>query len=404
MRVFTTHILSPVTPDMLVIPAFESEADDVAQSLFVKEVTDWMPKIDYLYLDTTYLEPSYSFPRQSQVIETVGQFCHQINQGAGYLQAHLNEIRNENSKAKAKGRAKTVAVSKVSLITQWFRPTQKAIETNDSKDLMDVSNPTAKSKKGSRVLFVVGTYTIGKEKLFIDIACRIKSKIYVKPDKRKLLECIASPSIMALLTDDMYEAQVHAVSLGTVNMQGMSDYLASLQPKSNFTSIVAFSPTGWSHAGPYIPGRKETVSSIVPELPSAVEINSARQKQDSCALLAAFARSAHIGDDTKSAFSTQKLKPRGSSSKVTIFPVPYSEHSSFAELARFVCSLDIATIVPTVYSSSSDKNHSASNWLSHWQNLKALFKQNASSGRPYAFETQPQQTQPKHIKKESLQS
>ncbi|KAJ1814524.1 hypothetical protein LPJ75_002734 [Coemansia sp. RSA 2598] len=189
---------------------------------------------------------------------------------------------------------------------------------------------------------------------------------------------------MALLTDNMYEAQVHAVSLGKVNMQGMSDYLASLQPKSNFTSIVAFSPTGWTHAGPYIPGRKEVASNVVPEMPSAAELDSALQRKDYEALLAAFGRSAHIGDDTKSAFCTQKLKPRGSSSKVTIFPVPYSEHSSFAELARFVCSLDIATIVPTVYSSSSDKNHSASSWLDHWQGLKSLFERKTSR-RPCAL-------------------
>ncbi|KAJ1644466.1 repair protein PSO2 SNM1 [Coemansia erecta] len=322
-RVFTTHISKPVTPDILAVCENDAAA---AKKPFNKDIIDQMTKVDYLYLDTTYLEPSYSFPKQSQVIETVGQFCYQVNQDPGYLQAHLNNIRNEKAKIKAKANSSSSfaenAVSKVSLITQWFRPAQKPNEVN-SKGLSSVNNPAAKPRK-SQVLFIVGTYMIGKEKLFVDIARRIQSKIYVTQDKRKLLECIASPSIMNLLTDNMYEAQVHAVSLGKVNMQGMSEYLASLQPKSNFTSIVAFSPTGWSHAGPYIPGRKEVTSTMIPELPSTAELNNALQAKDRYALLLdVFGRSAHIDDDAETDFCVKKLKPRGSSSKVTIFPVPH---------------------------------------------------------------------------------
>ncbi|KAJ2582417.1 repair protein PSO2 SNM1, partial [Coemansia sp. RSA 1804] len=69
--------------------------------------------------------------------------------------------------------------------------------------------------------------------------------------------------------------------------------------------------------------------------------------------------------------------PRGSSSDIAIFPVPYSEHSSFPELARFVCSLGIGRIVPTVFSSAA-KNAQANSWLSHWQLLKTEFRQRTS--------------------------
>ncbi|KAI9501912.1 beta-lactamase-like protein [Coemansia spiralis] len=224
--------------------------------------------IDSVYLDTTYLEPKYSFPQQSRVVSVVG----------------------------------------------------------DAK---------------SRVLFVVGTYSIGKERLFIEIARQIGSKIHANAQKRRIIECISSSSLQSMLADDMLKAQVHAVPMSQVNMRGMTQHLEMLQKKgAPFTRIVAFSPTGWSHAGPYIPGPIEHEAS----------------------------------PDTR---PIPKLKPRGSSSCITIFPVPYSEHSSFAELARFICSLNIKQIIPTVFSGNDTKNTMANDWLRHWQELKAEYQKRA---------------------------
>ncbi|KAI8326538.1 DRMBL-domain-containing protein, partial [Martensiomyces pterosporus] len=235
------------------------------------------PMVDYIYLDTTYLEPTYSFPKQHQVVDVVGEFCYRIDSDSEYLPAALN------------------------------------------------------------LLFVVGTYTIGKEKLFIEIARRLRSKIYVPQDKRRLLDCFQSTSLSNMLTDAMDEAQVHAVPMSMVNMRGMAEYLHTVQAAApSFTRVVAFSPTGWSHAGPYIPGRQHTPSPIP-----------------------------HMSDDSGESFGVEKLKPRGLSDRVAIFPVPYSEHSSFAELARFVCSLKAGQVLPTVYS-TSDKNRQANDWLCHW--------------------------------------
>ncbi|KAJ1723101.1 repair protein PSO2 SNM1 [Coemansia erecta] len=353
-RVFTTEISKPVTPDMLTDTGTDTKhpTSDIGHLL-----------IDYVYLDTTYLEPSYSFPKQNKVIEVVGKFCHDISRDSGYLQKHLDSVSN---KQPPKKQGASTAAAKVSLITQWFRPAQQ---------------PTAAKiplKSPDRVLFAVGTYTIGKEKLFIEIAQKLGSKIYVSRDKRRLLDCIASPSITSMLTDDRHEAQVHAVSLGTVNMRGMAEYLDSLGPKSGFSSIVAFSPTGWSHAGPYIPVCKETASLIVPQLPSRLDLDRGVEKEGAGARAQILELAAHIGDDEESAFGLHKLKPRGSSGKITIFPVPYSEHSSFAELARFICSLNVAQVIPTVFS-SAEKNAAAASWLRHWQSLKSL-----NDSRPFA--------------------
>ncbi|KAJ1901752.1 repair protein PSO2 SNM1 [Kickxella alabastrina] len=370
LSVFGTDLTVPVTPELL----------DSATDIFKSHLPDMheLPIIDYIYLDTTYLEPTYSFPKQSQVIETVGRFCHDIYRDPGYLPSYLNNVRNST---KQSGQLNPVdsenantlqspappLATKISLITQWFRPLQRSfVPKLDSTTIAGTNS----GYKRNNILFVVGTYTIGKEKLFIEIACQIQSKIFVSKDKRKLLECIASPSVLALLTDNMYEAQVHAVSLGMINMRGMAEYLASLQPKSKFTSIVAFSPTGWSHAGPYIPGRREALSPILPKAPSAAELDLVLKTGSIEALSSLLAHSAHTGDD-KQRFGLDKLKPRGSSNKVTIFPVPYSEHSSFAELARFVWSLRAEQVIPTVFS-TSDKNYQANCWLHHWHELKTL--------------------------------
>ncbi|KAJ2724910.1 repair protein PSO2 SNM1 [Coemansia sp. Benny D115] len=367
LRVFGTDIAKPVTPDMLL-----SKDTDLKIEL---------PRIDYIYLDTTYLEPTYAFPKQTQVTEVVSRACYQISRSSTFLPTHLNSIKNAKRASSSGHASSSPDKKKTSLITSWFKPLQKALLAGpNSSGNMDPGSNSNNIR--SNVLFVVGTYTIGKERLFIDIARRINSKIYVTKEKRKLLECIASSSVLGMLTDKMAEAQVHAVSMGIVNMSGMAEYLESVQGKSKFTSIVAFSPTGWSHAGPYIPGRKEAPPTIFPELPSAADLATVTKSNDRASVASVLAKSARISSDHQSAFSLDKLRPRGSSNKVTIFPVPYSEHSSFAELARFICSLRATNVIPTVYSSAA-KNEYARDWLDHWQRLNELFdstiKQNAQA-------------------------
>ncbi|KAJ1841979.1 repair protein PSO2 SNM1, partial [Coemansia sp. RSA 2703] len=103
-RVFTTEISKPVTPGML---------NDTKYRAFGEN----LPLIDYIYLDTTYLEPSYSFPKQNQVIEVIGQFCYDISRDPGYLQKHLDSVSNKQSPKK---QGASTPTPKVSLITQWF--------------------------------------------------------------------------------------------------------------------------------------------------------------------------------------------------------------------------------------------------------------------------------------------
>lgn len=74
--------------------------------------------------------------------------------------------------------------------------------------------------KASRTLFIVATYTIGKEKILLRIADQCKCKIVVDKRKMKILECLE------LMEPEMFEQtftldSVSALwsSLGSVVLQ-----------------------------------------------------------------------------------------------------------------------------------------------------------------------------------------
>ncbi|ORX70515.1 hypothetical protein DL89DRAFT_277980 [Linderina pennispora] len=257
-RVFATDLGRPVTPGML-------GGEEAGR-----------PSADYVYLDTTYLEPRYMFPPQSAVVAAVGELCCRIHQ-----HTRLPALR----------------------ITQCPRAH----------------------------LFAVGTYTIGKEKLLVEIARRLNSQIYAAQDKRALLK--------RMLVDRPGEALVHAVSMQSVNMKGMAEYLeknSGIRPHCRV-------PAHWLDASP-----------------GPLVAQPAHRRR--CPRRA---RQLHCSPPTRLEFSVESLAPHGSSDRVTVFPVPYSEHSSFSELAQFVCGVDAQHVIPTVIS-SSDSNRAALAWLSHW--------------------------------------
>lgn len=64
-----------------------------------------------------------------------------------------------------------------------------------------------------RTLFLFGSYTIGKERLFLHVAAALKAKIYVAAAKRAVLGAIKlPPEHAALLTTNHLEANIHVVS------------------------------------------------------------------------------------------------------------------------------------------------------------------------------------------------
>lgn len=100
--------------------------------------------LDIVYLDTTYLDPKYSFPSQDSCIQTACEL----------VRRHNGVINNEDLSSNGKR------------IDHWFTQEKKQISSDHSTQHTDDS-----SDKNHRLLVVVGTYSLGKENIFIGNAC-----------------------------------------------------------------------------------------------------------------------------------------------------------------------------------------------------------------------------------------
>lgn len=155
-----------------------------------QELLQYSPKLDTVYLDTTYLDPNRAFPDQDSVVDACTKYCLQIQ----------------------------------------------------SKPL--TRNFFTKTPSERRILVCVGTYTIGKERLAISIAEALNKKIWADSSKKPVLKAIGDPLINSLLCDDGTLAQVHLCSMRELNTKSLETRWKYL--KKHFTHLIAFIPTGWT--------------------------------------------------------------------------------------------------------------------------------------------------------------
>lgn len=159
-----------------------------------------------------------------------------------------------------------------------------------------------------RGVVVVGSYTIGKEKIFLAISEALDCKICVSSEKKRVLSCLEDQHMLRRLTLNAREAKVHVLPMNKLSYKGLSSYLVDV----NFDRVLAFEPTGWTH-------------------------------------------------------TEKSYEPKISKNGVTLYGVPYSEHSSFEEMKNFVCYLHPDKIIPTVNNSRQSVKKMEkyfANWLS----------------------------------------
>uniref|UniRef100_A0A2Z5TTX0 DNA cross-link repair 1A protein n=1 Tax=Reticulitermes speratus TaxID=60591 RepID=A0A2Z5TTX0_9NEOP len=213
----------------------------------------WNLTIDKLFLDTTYCEPRYTFPVQSETVQRVVEL---------------------------------------------------AVEHN---------------RRAPSTLFVCGTYTLGKENVFLGIVEALNCKLWANDGKRKVLECLDNQIINERLTNRQWAAQVHVCRMSDLNISFLQSYLK--HHEGIYTHIVAFIPTGWEMS------RKSKTLDIV------------------------------------------NTVSRGN---ITIYGVPYSEHSSFTELRRFVQFLRPIEIIPTVNAADPTKRNAMTEYFKRWLSEASL--------------------------------
>ncbi|XP_063818626.1 DNA cross-link repair 1A protein [Pseudophryne corroboree] len=146
-----------------------------------------------------------------------------------------------------------------------------------------------------RTLVVCGTYSIGKERVFLAIADVLGCKVCMSQDKYKTMQCLESAEISSLVTTDWHSTALHVLPMMQVNFKGLNAHLNKFSGK--YDRVLAFKPTGWTYS--------EGCGSV-----------------------------ADIRPDVRG--------------KVTIYGVPYSEHSSYLEMKRFVQFVKPQKIIPTV--------------------------------------------------------
>ncbi|CAM6038649.1 unnamed protein product [Sphagnum compactum] len=152
----------------------------------------------------------------------------------------------------------------------------------------------------TRTLFLIGTYNIGKERIFLEVGKVLEKKVYVATSKLRLLECMElGDDYTKWLTTNELESHIHVVPLWSIasfkRMGSISRYY-----QGRYNSIVGFSPTGWN-----------------------------------------------FGRDKK-----RTPGRRWQQGTIIRYEVPYSEHCSFAELREFVQFIAPRIVIPSVESAT----------------------------------------------------
>ncbi|PBP23315.1 DNA cross-link repair protein pso2/snm1 [Diplocarpon rosae] len=273
-------------------------------------------KIDVCYLDTTYLNPKYSFPSQEEVINACADMCVSLKKDRASATDAWEVVKRERA-----GAGMTKFVQSPSL-----KPSDDSLAMSFSSD----------AKSRGRLLVVCGTYSIGKERICMGIARALDCKIWAPPGKMKICRALEDEELMSRMTSDPREAQIHMQMLMEIRPETLQDYLNTYKP--HFSRIVGFRPSGWNYRPP---NSRFTAS---PSIPTILHSPSWR-----------------------SSFSMAELVPqRGSTREASCFGVPYSEHSSFRELTMFVCALRIEKVVPTVNVGSAPGRAKMKAWIERW--------------------------------------
>ncbi|KAH9024591.1 DNA repair metallo-beta-lactamase-domain-containing protein [Lactarius hengduanensis] len=268
-------------------------------------------RIDIIYLDTTYLNPRYLFPAQAQVISACAELSKRLVSGKGSA---------EDDKG---------------TVSKWLTLIPKLEAKGDVK----LAN----------TLILVGTYSIGKERivkglihtwgvgtpvLAIPSSYRealLDSKIYCDQRKATIIRCQSDLELHEMLTADSFSTNVHIVPLIVAASDRLKEYMGRWN--GHWTKAVAFRPTGWT------PPASTRRRPLPP--PSR---------------------------DYRTASSHTRISGSCGSTPITqLFGVPYSEHSSSFELTCFVLSLDCVRIVPTVNVESAASRAKISTRITRWE-------------------------------------
>jgi len=168
--------------------------------------------------------------------------------------------------------------------------------------------------QNSRTLVVVGAYSIGKERVYLGIAKALGLKIFADQRRGRVLSSLDWPELTDRLCLDATSSMLHVLPISSLNVQKLRAYMQSFHPR--YSAVLGFRPTGWTYS-------------------------------------------------EKVGTNLDLLKPQRNGA-VTIYGVPYSEHSSFTELQEFVQFIRPQKIIPTVNMGSASQRERMQSFFNQW--------------------------------------
>lgn len=338
-------------------------------------------KIDVCYLDTTYLNPRYSFPPQEDVIQACAEVCAKLDKGLKdgseaewerLLRARegiggnakegqdVSRMFGYNSKRRT-GDGKATS-----------NPTPPPLEEDNTNKpppnaFTALTSQSSSTTRKNRLLVVCGTYSIGKERICVAIAQALRSKIFASPAKIRITKQLGDPELSSLMTSDPREAQVHMQALGEIRADTLAEYL-ELHRHNGFSRIVGFRPSGWSYRPGSGSNNNNNSSSQLP-FPADLDVGGGASVPVTATLPPSSLPTTHLlhGNRFRPRFFAKNVVPqRGSGKEAMCFGVPYSEHSSFRELALFLMALRVEKVVPTVNVGSESSRTRMKGWIDRW--------------------------------------
>jgi DNA cross-link repair 1A protein len=219
------------------------------------------------------------------------------------------------------------------LDTTYCNPKYDLPKQKDAVDaVVKCMEKTRTSKQGGNgsTVYLFGTYTIGKEKVFRGASKHFNQKVVVMDGrKNKILERVMDDYTDIIETKgtilgnqhDMYVVRMSDLSFDKVLSVVMEIHKKRAPSSNRVTRVIGFKPTGWCHQ------QQSQASRTQPTLPWG----SKKKKM------------------TKNVIKLAERRRKVCDVDVTIVSVPYSEHSSYVELRDCVKLLGpIKRILPTV--------------------------------------------------------
>ena len=145
---------------------------------------------DALFLDTTYCNPKFAFPSQEESLE--------------YVVNTIKQVKEESGAA------------------------------------------------GERVLCLIATYVVGKERILLEVARRCRCMIHVDSRKMEILTVLGFGGEKEVFTEDASATDVHVIGwniLGETWPYFRPNFvkMKEIMVERGYTKAVGFVPTGWMY-------------------------------------------------------------------------------------------------------------------------------------------------------------